>query len=107
MKNRKTALIEYQSDITLVSMNLLIRNIPVETHQKLRERAKINHRSLNQEIVSLLVAFSSQETEAERIQKRREYLQQVLDRIDLRRAKMTSFPTSEEMDQARKEGRVE
>ncbi len=87
-------------------MNLLIRNIPTETHQKIRERAKKNHRSLNQEILFLLDEISFQETEEERIQKRREHLLQVSKRIDDIRKQINVFATCEEIDHAKKERRV-
>ena len=106
MKQSKTVLIKYQSDIIIVLMNLLIRDIPLETHQNLRERAKMNRRSLNQEIVSLLVAVSSQETEEDRIRKRREELLQVTERIDKIRKMMPAFASPEEIDQAKHEGRA-
>lgn len=106
MPNIKTPLIKYQNDIIIVSMNLLIRNIPTEVHQKLRERAKSHHRSLNQEIVSVLVGVSDQETDEMRLQKRREQMRLVSQNIETTRSQMSSFWTPKEIDQAKREGRV-
>ncbi len=33
---------------------LLVKNMPPELHEKLRRRAKANHRSMNREVVAIL-----------------------------------------------------
>lgn len=74
---------------------LTIRNLPDELHSALKERAKRNRRSLNQEIIAELAASNQQETRDDGL----------LERVAILRAQMKGFLTPEEIDSARREGR--
>ena len=81
--------------------NLTIRGLPDEVHVRLKERAKANRRSLNQEIVAELIESGS-DSGAERARKR---MQQANTEIDRMRAKMKRFMTTDEINTAIHEGR--
>ena len=81
--------------------NLTIRGLPDEVHVRLKERAKANRRSLNQEIVAELIASGS-DSGAERARKR---MQEANAEIDRMRAKMKRFMTTDEINTAIHEGR--
>ena len=84
--------------------NLTIRGLPDEVHARLKERAKANRRSLNQEVVAELIA-SGNNSETERIERARERMSRASAEIDSIRAKMKRFMTTEEIDTAIKEDR--
>ncbi len=77
--------------------NLNIKNIPTEIHQSLKKQAEKNHRSLNQEILTILEqatkgpAYRSEETLLARIHETAKHFKGTM--------------TLEEMDQAKREGR--
>lgn len=85
-------------------MNLTIKGLPDEVHARLRERAKANQRSLNQEIVAKLIEFGNN-FEAECTETARERMRRANAEIENVRAKMKRFMTTEEIDAAIKEGR--
>jgi len=84
---------------------LTIRNVPDELHAALKERARRNRRSLNQEVIAELSAKASDEDEAAMIAQSRERMRRASEEIDAMRAKMTRFMSAEEIDAAIEEGR--
>ena len=84
--------------------NLTIRGLPEEVHVRLKERAKANRRSLNQEIVAELIASGS-DSEVERVERARKRMQRANAEIEHIRAKMKRFMTTDEIDAAINEGR--
>jgi antitoxin FitA len=84
--------------------NLIIRGLPDEVHVRLKERAKANRRSLNQEIVAELIASGS-DSEVDRIECARERMLQANAEIEKVRSMMKRFMTTEEIDAAIEEGR--
>lgn len=85
-------------------MNLTIRGLPDEVHARLKERAKANRRSLNQEVVAELIASGS-DSETKRVERARERIRRANAEIDSVRAKMKRFMTTDEIDTAINEGR--
>lgn len=85
-------------------MNLTIRGLPDEIHARLKERAKANRRSLNQEVVAELIASGS-DSETENIKGAQDRMRRANAEIDSIRAKMTWFMTTEEIRAAINEGR--
>ena len=79
---------------------LTIRNLPEDLHAMLKERARKNRRSLNQEVISELSAAG--EKGADEASKRWERANSIVDEM---RARMTRFMTAEEIDAAIREGR--
>lgn len=84
-----------------VMKTLTIRGVPDEVHKALKERARKNRRSLNQEVIAELAGSG----EAKEILARREQVGQALARIDEIRGKMTRFMSTKEIDKAIEEGR--
>ena len=85
---------------------LTIRNVPDDLHARLKERARRNRRSLNQEVIAELSAVGTEgETEEERIMKARERMRRAGREIDRLREGMTRFLTAEEIREAIEEGR--
>lgn len=85
---------------------LTIRNVPEDLHQALKERAKRNRRSLNQEAIAELAAFSELPTDPNAIAiLARERMQNAGKEIDALRRKMPRFLTAEEIDAAKTYGR--
>lgn len=83
---------------------LTIRNLPTEVHARLREQARRNRRSLNQEIIAELARVTG-ESEADRVAIARERMRQAIRETEKVRAGMKRFMTAEEIDEAIKEGR--
>ncbi|HEY5707454.1 MAG TPA: Arc family DNA-binding protein [Terrimicrobiaceae bacterium] len=83
---------------------LTIRNLPTEVHARLREQARRNRRSLNQEIIAELARVTG-ESEADRVVIARERMRQAIRETEKVRAGMKRFMTAEEIDEAIKEGR--
>lgn len=84
--------------------NLTIRNLPDEVHARLKEQAKRNRRSLNQEVIAELAA-ALPESADDRAAVARERWARANEKIDAMRAKMTGFMTGQEIDEAIREGR--
>ncbi len=84
--------------------NLTIRGLPDAVRLRLKERAKANRRSLNQEVVAELIA-SGNNSEAECVERARQRMRLANAEIDSVRTKMKRFMTSDEIDAAIKEGR--
>ena len=84
---------------------LTIRNLPDELHLVLKERAKRNRRSLNQEVIAELAAVPGDGGDAARVVESRERMRRVTDEIDGIRRRMTGFMSGDEIDAAIEEGR--
>jgi antitoxin FitA len=84
---------------------LTIRNLPDELHLLLKERAKRNRRSVNQEVIAELSAVPGFMDDAARIAASRERMRRVTAEIDAVRSRMTGFMSTEEIDAAIEEGR--
>ena len=86
---------------------LTIRNVPDDLHADLKERARRNRRSLNQEVIAELSGDSGtggvSMDEGERKRRRAE---QMIAMVDEMRKGMTRFMTAEEIDAAIEEGRA-
>jgi antitoxin FitA len=80
---------------------LTIRNLPDDLHALLKERARRNRRSLNQEVIREL----SNATSRGGADARRERWEQANALVAEMRTNMTRFMTAEEIDAAIKEGR--
>ena len=83
---------------------LTIRGLPDDVHERLKERAKRNRRSLNQEVIAEL-ARSEEDAEKERKALGRERVRRANEKIEAMRATMTDFMTTEEIRAAIDEGR--
>lgn len=81
---------------------LTIRNLPEEVHAELKERARRNRRSLNQEVIAELSRSGSFETEDER---RGRVERELRDVAELRR-RTKGFLSAEEIDVAKRDGRA-
>ncbi len=80
--------------------SLMLRNIPDPTYQALKRQAEAHHRSLNQEILSIL------ENAAGVPLYRRPDADQVLAEVREMRRKFKGSLTLKEMDKAKREGRA-
>lgn len=86
---------------------LTIRGLPDEVHARLKEQARRNRRSLNQEVIAELSAAGDRsETEEEQEERARKRMREAGRRIDELRAGMTRFMTADEIDSAIEEGRA-
>jgi plasmid stability protein len=84
---------------------LTIRNVPDELHARLKERARRNRRSLNQEVIAEL-SDDGADSESERLQQSKERMAKVIADIEEWRKGVTRFATAEEIDAAIEEGRA-
>ncbi|MEY3896508.1 MAG: Arc-like binding domain [Verrucomicrobiota bacterium] len=84
---------------------LTIRNLPENLHALLKERARKNRRSLNQEVIAELSAVPDSMDDAARLADSRERMRRVTAEIDGIRSRMTGFMSGEEIDAAIEEGR--
>ena len=76
--------------------NITVKNIPQELYERLKESARVHHRSLNGEIISRLEeSVSSQPVP----------IAEILRRIDRIQASMSRTLSAEEIRRARDEGR--
>ncbi len=80
---------------------LTIRNVPEDLHARLKEQARRNRRSLNQEVIAELDAI--QQVSGERKSTRAEEM--IAKANELRRG-IKRFMTAEEIDAAKVEGRM-
>jgi plasmid stability protein len=88
-----------------VMATLTIRNLPDDLHAILKERARKNRRSLNQEVIAELSAVTQSTDSASRLAESRERMRRVTTEIDGMRDRMTGFLSRKEIDAAIKEGR--
>ena len=79
--------------------NLTIRNLPDELHASLKERAKRNRRSLNQEVIAELAAGWL-------VGDGRARMARVVEESAAIRSRAKGFMSAEEIDAARTEGRA-
>jgi len=84
---------------------LTIRNLPDEVHARLREQARRNRRSLNQEVIAELARISSQ-SESNQLAIARERMRQAVTETERIRAGMKRFMTAEQIDASIEEGRA-
>ena len=84
---------------------LTIRDLPDELHLLLKERAKRNRRSLNQEVIAELAAVLEVGDEKARLDAARKRMRRTTAEIDGIRSRMTRFMSAGEIDAAKKEGR--
>lgn len=75
---------------------LTIRNVPNELHDALKERARKNRRSVNQEVIAELAAVAHVEES---------FGNAVIEKIWEMRSRMKGFMTADEIDAAKEEGR--
>lgn len=86
---------------------LTIRNVPDNLHARLKEQAKRNRRSLNQEVIAELdAAMRPPETEEERIARRRAINERASGEVARLRESVTRYLTAEEIRDAIDEGRA-
>ncbi len=86
--------------------HLTIRNVPDALHRALKERAKQNRRSLNQEAIAELEAFGELSTDpSDIVLLARERMSRASKEIDALRKSMPRFLTAEEIDEAKTYGR--
>jgi plasmid stability protein len=84
---------------------LTIRNLPEELHRLLKERAKMNRRSLNQEVIAELAAVPEENGEASRRAASQARMAKALGEIEEMRKGLSRFMSAEEIDAAKAEGR--
>lgn len=81
---------------------LTIRDLPDSLHAALKERARRNRRSLNQQVIAELGRTEAFETDEEQASRVEWEIRQVAEL----RSRATGFFTAEEIDSAKKEGRA-
>lgn len=84
---------------------LTIRNLPDELHRELKERAKRNRRSLNQEVIAELADASGAVMEGD-AERKRVRAEEMIGMVKELRSRMKRFMTAEEIDAAIREGRA-
>lgn len=85
---------------------LTIRNVPDDLHARLKEQARRNRRSLNQEVIAELSALATEETEEERIARRRTINERSSREVARLREGVTRYMTAREIREAIDEGRA-
>ena len=86
---------------------LTIRNVPDDLHARLKERARRNRRSLNQEVIAELdAALSGSETGEGRLARRRAINAQATREVARVREEVTGYMTAEEILEAIEDGRA-
>ena len=79
---------------------MTIRDMPDEVHARLKERARRNRRSLNQQAIADLSQMGFGESAEERAAR----VEREIRESDALRARAKGFLTSEEIDAAKREG---
>lgn len=77
-------------------MNYTLKNIPDEIYEKIRLQAERHRRSINNEIISILILATS---------RRRPSAEEILARADELRSHTKGFLTEEFLQKAKREGR--
>jgi len=77
-------------------MNYTLKNIPEEIYEKIKLRAQRRRRSVNSEIINILVEATT---------RRRPPVEEILARADELRARTKGFITDEFINEAKREGR--
>jgi len=86
--------------------NLTLRNVPDELHRRLKERAKRNRRSLNQEAIEELAAYREWPNGVADIESQaRERMRNAAASIEELRKEMPRFLSAKEIDDAMRSGR--
>ena len=80
-----------------ITMNYTLKNIPDDIYEKIKVRAARNHRSINGEIIDILVEATSC---------RRPSVEEILARADELRSHTKGIVTDEFISQAKREGRL-
>ena len=81
---------------------LTIRNLPEELHLLLKERAKRNRRSMNQEVIAELGLATKHETPEERNAR----VEREIMEIEALRARAKGFLPAEQTEEAKRDGRA-
>ena len=79
---------------------MTIRDLPEEVHARLKERARRNRRSLNQQVIADLSQIGFGESPEERAAR----VEREIRESDVLRARTKGFLTSEEIDVAKRQG---
>lgn len=86
--------------------NVLIRNVPDALHTRLKKRAMKNNRSLNQEVIAELSAWTeSMGTGEQALKRSRARTKQAGTQVEQLRKRMKYFMKASQIDQAVAEGR--
>ena len=85
---------------------LTIRDVPEELRDRLKERARKNRRSLNQQVITELLAAVELETEEEKVARARERMAKANEAIDRLREEMPEYMTAKQIREAIEEGRA-
>jgi hypothetical protein len=83
---------------------MTIRDVPEDLHAALKERARRNRRSLNQQVITELGGTDFPGPVDDRDRKRRR-AEEVIAMVESMRSRMKRFMTADEIDAAKKEGR--
>ncbi len=84
---------------------LTIRNVPDELHARLKEQARRNRRSLNQEVIAEL-SDEEEISEGERLQRSKDRMAKVIADIEEWRKGIKGSMTAEQIDEGIEEGRL-
>lgn len=85
---------------------MTIRNIPEELHAELKERARRNRRSLNQQVIEDLSRLEGEGVVLEDEERKRRRAEGLIEMVDGLRSRAKGFMTAEEIDAAIEEGRA-
>jgi plasmid stability protein len=80
-----------------IMANVTIKDLPTELHDRLKENAKMNRRSLNAEVITLLEAA---------VEPRRVNVDEVLAAARAVRSKVKRELTDQEINQMKRQGRL-
>jgi hypothetical protein len=84
---------------------MTIRNVPEDLHAKLRERARRNRRSLNQQVIAELSRLEQGATILDEGERRRRRAEEMSSLVKKFREGVSGFMTADEIDEAIEEGR--
>ncbi|TVR47799.1 MAG: hypothetical protein EA425_15280 [Puniceicoccaceae bacterium] len=79
---------------------MTIRDLPEDLHARLKERAKRNRRSLNQQVIADLSQIGFEESPGERAAR----VEREVRESEALRARVKGFLTAEEIDTAKRQG---
>ena len=85
---------------------MTIRDVPDELHAALKERARRNRRSLNQQVIEDLSRLEGAASGLEDEERKRRRAEELIGMVDELRSRATGFMTAEEIDAAIEEGRA-
>jgi plasmid stability protein len=78
-------------------MNMTIKDVPIRLHQRLRENAKLNRRSLNSELIMLLEAA---------VEPRKANVDEILAAARAVRAQVKGDLSDKEINRMKRQGRL-